>query len=39
MLKLLNSFADQARADMGDALTGNEGTGNRKAGRLIDVQK
>ena len=34
ILKLLNGFADQARADMGDALTGNEGTGNRKAGKI-----
>lgn len=33
ILNLLNAFADQARADMGDALTGKEGTGNRKAGR------
>ncbi len=30
----LNVFADQAREDMGDALTGKEGTGNRKAGRI-----
>lgn len=32
--RLLNGFADQARADMGDALTEKEGTGNRKAGRI-----
>ena len=30
----LNAIADQARADLGDTLTGNEGTGNRKAGRI-----
>lgn len=35
ILVQLNGFADQARADMGDALTGKEGTGNRKAGRVI----
>lgn len=34
ILAQLNEFADQARADMGDALTGKEGTGNRKAGRI-----
>jgi hypothetical protein len=34
ILAKLNSFAAQARADLGDALTGDEGTGNRKAGRL-----
>lgn len=34
ILAQLNGFADQARADMGDALTGKEGTGNRKAGRI-----
>jgi arylsulfatase A-like enzyme len=34
ILAQLNQFADQARADMGDALTGKEGTGNRKAGRI-----
>jgi arylsulfatase A-like enzyme len=34
ILAKLNGFADQARADMGDALTGKEGTGNRKAGRI-----
>ncbi|WP_111669425.1 sulfatase family protein [Algoriphagus litoralis] len=34
IVRLLNGFADQARADMGDALTGKEGTGNRKAGRI-----
>jgi arylsulfatase A-like enzyme len=35
ILVQLNGFADQARADMGDALTGKEGIGNRKAGRVI----
>lgn len=30
----LNGFADLARADLGDALTGKEGTNNRKAGRI-----
>ncbi len=39
ILAQLNQFANQARADMGDALTGTEGTGNRKAGRLFDGQK
>lgn len=34
ILAQLKTFADQARADMGDALTGREGTGNRKAGRI-----
>ena len=34
IVSLLNDFADQARADMGDALTGKEGTRNRKAGRI-----
>lgn len=34
ILVQLNGFADQARAEMGDALTGKEGTGNRKAGRV-----
>ncbi|RIW15254.1 arylsulfatase [Algoriphagus lacus] len=34
VLAQLNGFANQARADMGDALTGKEGTGNRKAGRI-----
>jgi arylsulfatase A-like enzyme len=34
ILAQLNGFADQARADMGDALTGKVGTGNRKAGRI-----
>tara|TARA_R110002124_G_scaffold27991_1_gene99453 strand:- start:119 stop:391 length:273 start_codon:yes stop_codon:yes gene_type:complete len=30
----INQFADQARADMGDALTESEGTGLRKHGRI-----
>lgn len=30
----LNQFADQARADMGDALTNSEGSGLRKHGRI-----
>ncbi|GAA0881053.1 sulfatase [Algoriphagus jejuensis] len=34
ILAKLNGFADQARADLGDALTGNEGANNRKAGRI-----
>lgn len=34
ILAQLNEFAEQARADMGDALTAKEGTGNRKAGRI-----
>ena len=34
ILAQLNGFADQARADMGDSLTGKVGTGNRKAGRI-----
>lgn len=34
ILAKLNGFADQARSDMGDALTGKVGTGNRKAGRI-----
>ncbi|WP_332912806.1 hypothetical protein [Algoriphagus boritolerans] len=34
ILAQLNGFADQARTDMGDKLTGIEGTGNRKAGRI-----
>lgn len=38
ILTLLNQFADQARADMGDALTGIEGTGNRKASRIPKEQ-
>lgn len=32
----LNSFAEKARADMGDNLTKRQGTGNRKAGRLAE---
>lgn len=34
ILTQLNGFADQARADMGDSLTGKVGIGNRKAGRI-----
>ncbi len=34
IVKLLNGFADQARADMGDALTEKVGSGNRRAGRI-----
>jgi arylsulfatase A-like enzyme len=34
ILAKLNAFAAQARADMGDELTGKEGVGNRKAGRI-----
>lgn len=34
ILAQLNGFADQARTDLGDKLTGLEGTGNRKAGRI-----
>lgn len=34
ILARLNQFADEARADMGDALTKSEGTGLRKAGRV-----
>ena len=34
ILAKLNQFADEARADMGDALTKSEGTGLRKAGRV-----
>lgn len=34
ILAQLHGFADQARADMGDSLTGKIGTGNRKAGRI-----
>ncbi|MFN3998416.1 sulfatase [Algoriphagus sp.] len=34
ILDMLNGFADQARADMGDKLRGMEGIGNRKAGRI-----
>ncbi|MEB2785434.1 sulfatase family protein [Algoriphagus persicinus] len=34
ILAKLNQFADEARADMGDALTKTEGTGLRKAGRI-----
>jgi arylsulfatase A-like enzyme len=34
ILAKLNAYAEQARVDMGDALTGKEGTGNRKAGRI-----
>ncbi|WP_026966135.1 sulfatase family protein [Algoriphagus terrigena] len=30
----MNGFADLARADLGDALTGKEGSNNRKAGRI-----
>ena len=30
----MNQFADEARADMGDALTKSEGTGLREHGRL-----
>jgi arylsulfatase A-like enzyme len=36
VLAKLNAFAEEARKDLGDALTGNEGNGNRKAGRLQD---
>src|SRR5690606_35826130 len=32
ILAQMNGFADLARADLGDALTGNEGSNNRKAG-------
>lgn len=32
----LNSFAEKARADMGDSLTKRQGTDNRKAGRLAE---
>jgi arylsulfatase A-like enzyme len=39
LVTMLNNFAEQARADMGDALTEAEGTGNRKAGRLVGGQK
>lgn len=34
ILTMLNGFADLARADMGDKLSGMEGIGNRKAGRI-----
>lgn len=34
ILKLLNDFAEEARSELGDALTGRTGTGNRKAGRI-----
>ncbi|AMQ57439.1 sulfatase [Algoriphagus sanaruensis] len=34
ILKLLNDFAEEARLELGDALTGRTGTGNRKAGRI-----
>ncbi|MEB2782917.1 sulfatase [Algoriphagus sp. C2-6-M1] len=34
ILARLNQYADEARADMGDALTKTEGTGLRKAGRI-----
>ncbi|WPR73650.1 sulfatase [Algoriphagus sp. NG3] len=34
VLAKLNQFANEARADMGDALTKSEGTGLRKAGRV-----
>jgi arylsulfatase A-like enzyme len=34
ILAQLNGFADQARADMGDSLTGKVGIGNRTAGRI-----
>ncbi|HSF55335.1 MAG TPA: sulfatase [Algoriphagus sp.] len=37
ILAQLNGFAEQARADLGDALTGKIGTGNRKAGRISSV--
>jgi len=37
ILALLNQFADQARADMGDALSGMVGTGNRVAGRIQPI--
>lgn len=33
IVAMLNRFAAEARADMGDALTKTEGSGNRKVGR------
>ncbi|GMQ29776.1 sulfatase [Algoriphagus confluentis] len=34
ILQMMNEFAESARKDLGDALTGREGSGNRKAGRI-----
>ena len=34
IMRLMNGFAENARKDLGDALTEREGSGNRKAGRI-----
>ncbi|SDD31929.1 protein of unknown function [Algoriphagus faecimaris] len=37
IMKNLEAFAEEARKDMGDALTNSTGTGNRKAGRITNT--
>ncbi|MGM0946774.1 MAG: sulfatase family protein [Bacteroidota bacterium] len=37
IMKNLEAFAEKARKDMGDALTNSIGTGNRKAGRITNI--
>ena len=39
VVKKLSAFGEQARADLGDALTGREGSGIRPAGVRTGVEK